>query len=212
MQYFLIALALFGIAVTALYGMGVRPKRPSLQQDSLVCLYKGATYSKADVAKKLRVLARYQRPQERPVVTATCYMIVRPLPDPDGGQRAPVIRKVIYRCPTCGGKTVYREQDLPYDFDLIRGQANSIPNIKVTPLEQEFCRHCSPHVKYPYLGLKIKYPGTTDSSVIRGATGDDLRLIANFMKGDYSVLAGDEGRRQDNIARLQKLLGVRIDQ
>ncbi|MCU0607594.1 MAG: hypothetical protein MUF78_09305 [Candidatus Edwardsbacteria bacterium] len=211
MHYLLIALILAGIAITALYGMGRRTKRESQPRDSLICLYKGAAYSRADVVKKLRVLARYQRPQERPVVTATCYMVIRDGPG-DSVTGKPVIRTVNYVCTTCGGKTVYREQDLPYDFDLIRGQANSIPNIKVTPLEQEFCRHCSPRVKHPYLGLKINYPGTSDSSVIRGATGDDLRLIANFMKGDYSVLAGDERQKQDNIARLEKLLGVRIDQ
>ena len=174
----------------------------------------GKRIPRAEIAERLRRLAKSTTPDIRQIV-AMCYDMA-----------APPMRAE-YVCPVCGAKTIYAAAESEDVFEYFPGNESinkvrwtiescrrNVPLIKGLAVEldeTQFCKNCSPDIETPKLGLVITYE---DGSVhkVWGIESKDVELIKAFMAGEKTVGAPlDEKPLKDYTNRLEELLGVKID-
>ena len=162
---------------------------------------------RSQIRAMLAELASSPPPESSP--GAMCYSVRAARPRTD------------YVCPSCGERTQYSEDDartarfLNSGLESCRHHFKGIAELvgdAVTLDESQFCRSCSPDVDAPKLVLMIDYVDG-EPKVIAGVSPVDLQMICEFLSGDrtHSGPRGSTMPLKDQLPRLQKLLGVRIE-
>jgi hypothetical protein len=159
--------------------------------------------SKEEIAAKLIILAKSDPPSKLSE-GAMCYKVAAPP------------NRVEYVCPTCGAKTLYKD-NLAYriqkDLRACRGAINKINCLEIKLDESQFCRKCSPKIEHPEIGIRFKYRGDPKEQTIWGIDNTDLDLLAEFCQGenihkdDYDF----ETPLKNHMARLQELLRIKVN-
>ena len=165
--------------------------------------------TQAEIRKNLRVLAEAESPKKLST-GAMCYI----------GAGSP--QRAEYSCQTCGEKTLYampkdRSWDnhtgfLTYELHDCRRLISQIKGLNIRLDESEFCNQCNPDKKSRSLRLVLQYPIGGEPHSAR-ATFDDIKLLKEFMDGEL-IHQGDQDYEtplKDHLPRLQKLLGVSLD-
>ena len=157
--------------------------------------------SKSDIEKMLGRLERRKAP--KPQMGAMCYEAVSVLTRPE------------YVCPTCGEKTLYAKDRAPLvsaELEACRRELEIVKKSTKLALaldESAFCKHCSPDVDKPQLGLTITYADGASHSA-SPITRTDLFIVRDFLKGElsYTGYTEDTYPLKANLPRLRELLGA----
>jgi hypothetical protein len=172
------------------------------------------TLTRAELQQRLATLAKTLPPTDlKP--GAMCYEMAAPPTTVD------------YVCPKCGEKTNYAQnpaatedertqqwrviEAIQTDLPRCRTLLRTIAGLHVELDEAQFCRKCSPDVKTPQLALVVKYPGEKEPHRVSGVTGNDLKLITEFLAGKTKHVGAQdfESALVKHAKRLEELLGVK---
>ena len=79
--------------------------------------------------------------------------------------------------------------------------------------ESQFCKHCSPDVKEPVLGLVVTFEGSDQPHCVWNVTHEDVKLVHEFLSGSktHKDLQDNETPLKNHIKRLKELLGIEIE-
>lgn len=172
-----------------------------------------ASLTKEEVEKKLKILAKSTAPSNLSQ-GAMCYKVAGP---PD---------RVEYVCPVCGEKTIYASKSednydglyyqtaeiINKDIPECRRLEKEIREISIKVDEKQFCKKCSPKILNPELILIVKYKGQSEPNVVKGVSGNDLKLLWEFFNGQnkHSDNYDNETPLKNYLERLEELLGVSV--
>lgn len=200
MQLLYFLLIILFISISALCALG--NKQQKVESSKNTFLYK-KYYSRSEIDKLLRNLAKYEKVNKKEVITATCYIFMPICP-----QETKRNKRVNYICPKCKKKTIYLYGVVPENLDLLRIRVSALKHIKAELIEIKFCKHCSPEEKFPTMGIKILYDEPRDSVITYGISEDDISLLHAFTNLDFDLLANNEAEKQRHLRRLRVLLGI----
>jgi hypothetical protein len=166
----------------------------------------------AEVKARLLKLAKSPPPTELSG-GACCYAMMGPL------------AVVEYVCPKCGEKTLYESDDgsrsgestrnVREELFSCRRIVKDIEELNVELDETQFCAKCTPDLKsVPKIILVIHYESKEEPHRVEGVTSEDLIILQEFLagkdkhEGDFGI----ETPLKDYIKRLERLLGVKIEE
>ena len=211
MQYIL--LLLIPTFLLIVLGIFSRPEKASTSPSNQDFMGKGIQdsikqWTRAELQEKLKVLGQTPVPEDSITFGAMCYSVA---------VRETGHHKTSFVCPVCGSSTIYSEDDPTYDqiLYLIPTCEARIKEIKGLELQLDLTRYCSKCNKLnePSIGLKVRYHDEREDITTYGITGEDLQIIQEFLAGRLTHKTSNDGTRplMDHIARLEVLLGIKID-
>jgi len=214
MHYFLIIAILI---VTGVFFAGCSRKAPggSTGRTTIdVNIPDGQFFSKQDIEKQLEEIKKAPAP-ENLKIGAMCYVVIEPP------------KRTDYVCPNCGEKTLYAKistidpnenflwiiSEKLYDLEECKKLVKQIEKITIALDESQFCKHCSPDIQEPNLGLIIKYPDSQEVHRVWDINNLDLILLKAFTEGQLKFEPSHdwEWDIKSHISRLEELLGVDIE-
>lgn len=236
MQYVLFACVLMIVCVFGFScRKGTLSPPVSGQSGGAVAATSGQYLSREDIQKQLAVIAKSPPPLGQPP-GAMCYKVAAPPSridyvcptcgektlyayDAQGFNHTPtsesddpnvVFLSYLAHLESIAKNTKSRSMCHVVYFDLGHSR-RLIPWIKKLDIEldeSQFCKHCSPNIEEPKIGLIIRYPDQPQPHHVWGVTWKDISMLKEVSKGKTS----DGDRALINyLDRLEELLGVTLD-
>lgn len=163
----------------------------------------GMIYSKSDIEKKLKELAK-SKPKNLETIGAMCYEMAMP---PERAE---------YVCTVCGEKTIYTIENaefISWYLPSCRDMVTKLKSVNAVLDESQYCKDCSPDIETPVLCLITKLEGSSEIKTC-GINNDDLKILGEFLDGSkiHSGSFDEQYPLKGFIPRIEEMLGINIDE